>query len=66
VGGLQVLKNGDGGERWVTVQPISDAILVLLADQTEVNKHNSSLISYNSSCGYGKLVEYVIYLVFIC
>jgi isopenicillin N synthase-like dioxygenase len=67
VGGLQVLKNGDGGERWVTVQPISDAILVLLADQTEVNKHNSSLISYyNSSSGYGKLVEYVIYLVFIC
>jgi isopenicillin N synthase-like dioxygenase len=37
VGGLQVLKNDDGGERWVTVQPISDAILVLLADQTEVN-----------------------------
>ncbi|MCI20693.1 hypothetical protein A2U01_0041856, partial [Trifolium medium] len=27
---------GDGGERWVTVQPLSDAILVLLADQTEM------------------------------
>jgi isopenicillin N synthase-like dioxygenase len=37
VSGLQVLKNDDGGERWVTMQPISDAILVLLADQTEVN-----------------------------
>lgn len=38
VGGLQVLKNGGGDDRWVTVQPLSDAILVLLADQTEVNK----------------------------
>ncbi|KAJ1382643.1 Oxoglutarate/iron-dependent dioxygenase [Sesbania bispinosa] len=37
VGGLQVLKNDDiGGSRWVTVQPLSDAILVLLADQTEI------------------------------
>ncbi|KAG4920438.1 hypothetical protein AAZX31_18G048200 [Glycine max] len=33
VGGLQVLK---GGNKWVTVQPLSDAILVLLADQTEI------------------------------
>lgn len=37
VGGLQVLKNGDGGgDSWITVQPLSDAILVLLADQTEI------------------------------
>lgn len=48
VGGLQVLKNG-GGDRWVTVQPLSDAVLVLLADQTEVNKDNSSL-EYVISC----------------
>ncbi|KAK7302016.1 hypothetical protein RJT34_12895 [Clitoria ternatea] len=33
VGGLQVLNSGD---KWVTVQPLSDAILVLLADQTEI------------------------------
>ncbi|RDX79607.1 putative 2-oxoglutarate-dependent dioxygenase ANS, partial [Mucuna pruriens] len=33
VGGLQVLKTHD---KWVTVQPLSDAILVLLADQTEI------------------------------
>ncbi|XP_061360327.1 jasmonate-induced oxygenase 1-like [Gastrolobium bilobum] len=32
VGGLQVLKNGG----WVTVQPLSGAVLVLLADQTEI------------------------------
>ncbi|XP_048136314.1 jasmonate-induced oxygenase 4 isoform X2 [Rhodamnia argentea] len=32
VGGLQVLKDGE----WVTVEPLSDAIVVLLADQTEV------------------------------
>lgn len=32
VGGLQVLKDGE----WVTVPPISDAILIILADQTEV------------------------------
>lgn len=32
VGGLQVLKDGE----WVTVHPISDAIVVILADQTEV------------------------------
>lgn len=32
VEGLQVLKDGE----WVTVQPLSDAIVVLLADQTEV------------------------------
>ncbi|CAN6444615.1 unnamed protein product [Victoria cruziana] len=32
VGGLQALK----GEDWVTVQPISDAIVVILGDQTEV------------------------------
>lgn len=32
VGGLQVLKNGE----WVTVHPLSDAIFVLLADQTEI------------------------------
>jgi len=37
VEGLQVLKNGDG-EKWVTVEPLSDAVLVLLSDQTEVNK----------------------------
>ena len=43
VGGLQVLKNGGDGEsdRWVTVQPLEDAILVLLADQTEVRKQLS-------------------------
>ncbi|KAF7829589.1 putative 2-oxoglutarate-dependent dioxygenase ANS [Senna tora] len=33
VGGLQVLKDG---AKWVTVKPISHAILVLLADQTEI------------------------------
>ncbi|KAI4307745.1 hypothetical protein L6164_030898 [Bauhinia variegata] len=33
VGVLQVLKDGD---KWITVHPLSDAILVLLADQTEV------------------------------
>ncbi|KAG4974976.1 hypothetical protein JHK87_031797 [Glycine soja] len=33
VGGLQVLK---GSDKWVTVQPLSDAVLVLLADQTEI------------------------------
>ncbi|KAL1816129.1 hypothetical protein ACET3Z_018703 [Daucus carota] len=32
VGGLQVLKDGE----WVTVHPVSDAIVVILADQTEV------------------------------
>ncbi|XP_054796260.1 jasmonate-induced oxygenase 4 isoform X2 [Prosopis cineraria] len=32
VGGLQVLKDG---AKWVTVKPLSEAILVLLADQTE-------------------------------
>ncbi|XP_054796259.1 jasmonate-induced oxygenase 4 isoform X1 [Prosopis cineraria] len=33
VGGLQVLKDG---AKWVTVKPLSEAILVLLADQTEI------------------------------
>ncbi|KAJ0964927.1 hypothetical protein J5N97_026065 [Dioscorea zingiberensis] len=32
VGGLEVLKDGE----WVLVQPLSDAIIVLLADQTEI------------------------------
>ena len=32
VGGLEVLKDGE----WVIAQPSSDAIVVLLADQTEV------------------------------
>lgn len=32
VGGLEVLKDGE----WVLVQPLSDAIIVLLSDQTEV------------------------------
>lgn len=32
VGGLEVLKDG----KWVMVNPLSDAILVILADQTEV------------------------------
>ncbi|KAL2333114.1 hypothetical protein Fmac_014327 [Flemingia macrophylla] len=32
VGGLQVLK----GDTWVTVHPLQDAVLVLLADQTEI------------------------------
>ncbi|RZC46767.1 hypothetical protein C5167_039711 [Papaver somniferum] len=32
VGGLEVLKD----EKWVTVQPVSDAIVVILADQTEI------------------------------
>lgn len=39
VGGLQVLKDGE----WVTVHPVSDAIVVILADQTEVPLH----ITYN-------------------
>ncbi|KAJ7964358.1 2-oxoglutarate (2OG) and Fe(II)-dependent oxygenase superfamily protein [Quillaja saponaria] len=33
VGGLQVLKDDT---KWVTVTPLSDAILVILADQTEI------------------------------
>ncbi|KAI7999701.1 putative 2-oxoglutarate-dependent dioxygenase [Camellia lanceoleosa] len=32
VGGLQVLKDGE----WVNVHPLSDAIVVILADQTEI------------------------------
>ncbi|WVY95163.1 hypothetical protein V8G54_034251 [Vigna mungo] len=37
VEGLQVLKSDDGGgDKWVTVEPLSDAVLVLLADQTEI------------------------------
>lgn len=32
VGGLQVLKDRE----WVNVQPVSDAIVVILSDQTEV------------------------------
>ncbi|MCL7052165.1 hypothetical protein MKW94_026388 [Papaver nudicaule] len=32
VGGLEVFKEG----RWVTVQPLSDAIIVFVADQTEI------------------------------
>ncbi|KAK7305589.1 hypothetical protein VNO77_43495 [Canavalia gladiata] len=36
VGGLQVLKSGDGADTWVTVHPLSDAVLVLLSDQTEI------------------------------
>ncbi|KAH7657847.1 Leucocyanidin oxygenase protein [Dioscorea alata] len=32
VGGLEVLKDGE----WVLVQPLSDAIIVLLSDQTEI------------------------------
>ncbi|XWS52117.1 hypothetical protein CRYUN_Cryun11dG0039600 [Craigia yunnanensis] len=42
VGGLQVLKDGE----WLTVQPLQDAILVLLADQTEIitnGKYGSSV-----------------------
>ncbi|XP_022753297.1 probable 2-oxoglutarate-dependent dioxygenase ANS isoform X1 [Durio zibethinus] len=42
VGGLQVLKDGE----WLTVQPLPDAILVLLADQTEIitnGKYRSSV-----------------------
>ncbi|KAE9594455.1 hypothetical protein Lal_00001362 [Lupinus albus] len=34
VSGLQVVNNSDGG--WVTVKPVSDAVLVILADQTEI------------------------------
>lgn len=37
VGGLQVLKDGE----WVTVHPVSDAIIVILADQTEVHLHTT-------------------------
>ena len=33
VGGLEVLKD----DQWITVDPLSDAILVILADQTEVS-----------------------------
>ncbi|KAK7333078.1 hypothetical protein VNO80_29839 [Phaseolus coccineus] len=37
VEGLQALKSGDGGgDKWVTVEPLSDAVLVLLGDQTEI------------------------------
>ncbi|KAK7290309.1 hypothetical protein RIF29_04628 [Crotalaria pallida] len=34
VGGLQVVNESDGG--WVMVKPVSDAVLVILADQTEI------------------------------
>ena len=33
VGGLEVLKD----DQWITVDPLSDAILVILPDQTEVS-----------------------------
>lgn len=33
VGGLDVLKDGE----WIFVQPLSDAIVVILSDQTEVS-----------------------------
>uniref|UniRef100_A0A2N9HYN1 Fe2OG dioxygenase domain-containing protein n=1 Tax=Fagus sylvatica TaxID=28930 RepID=A0A2N9HYN1_FAGSY len=42
VGGLEVLKD----EQWITVHPLSDAILVILADQTEIitnGKYRSSI-----------------------
>lgn len=42
VGGLQVLKDGE----WITVQPLPDAVVVLLADQTEIitnGKYRSSV-----------------------
>lgn len=41
VGGLQVLKND---AKWVIMKPVSDAILVLLSDQTEVNTKHSHFI----------------------
>jgi len=44
VGGLEVLKDGE----WVIVQPSSDAIVVLLADQTEV-MFLSNLLSDSAS-----------------
>ncbi|RVX03494.1 Protein DMR6-like oxygenase 2 [Vitis vinifera] len=40
VGGLQVLKDGE----WVMVQPLSDAIVVILADQTECSHYDIELI----------------------
>ncbi|GER39246.1 2-oxoglutarate (2OG) and Fe(II)-dependent oxygenase superfamily protein [Striga asiatica] len=39
VGGLQVSKDGE----WITVNPLSDAIFVILADQTEVFPFSFSL-----------------------
>lgn len=47
VGGLEVLKDGE----WVLVQPLPDAIVVLLADQTEVccNFLSSIILSFESA-----------------
>ncbi|CAJ1960675.1 unnamed protein product [Sphenostylis stenocarpa] len=36
VEGLQALKSDGSGDNWVTVEPLSDAVLVLLGDQTEI------------------------------
>lgn len=53
VEGLQALKSGDGGgDQWVTVEPLSDAVLVLLGDQTEVNKLLTPLVCYRSTIQY--------------
>lgn len=41
VGGLEVLKDGE----WVNAQPLSDAIVVILADQSEVFALSNSKLS---------------------
>ena len=45
VGGLEVLKD----DQWITVDPLSDAILVILADQTEVSYLSFVSVSYSLS-----------------
>ena len=45
VGGLEVLKD----DQWITVDPLSDAILVILADQTEVSYLSFVSVLYSLS-----------------
>lgn len=71
VEGLQVLKSGDGGgDKWVTVEPLSDAVLVLLADQTEVNKLLTLLVcinlQYSRKYGNSFELEHLIFVLDRC
>ncbi|KAK6776930.1 hypothetical protein RDI58_023647 [Solanum bulbocastanum] len=46
VGGLEVFNNGE----WVSVNPISNAICVILADQTEVLQESMKELQANNKC----------------